>query len=121
MAAAISRPARVDKPWGYELIWAHTDRYVGKILHIRAGQSLSYQYHKVKDETAYLLHGAMELEIGDEKGRQTYRLKPGDCYHISSGTRHRMVAVEDCDVLETSTPELDDVVRLEDRYGRVKS
>ena len=120
MAAAISRPARVDKPWGYELIWAHTDRYVGKILHIRKGESLSYQYHKVKDETAYLLHGAMELEIGDEKGRQTYRLKPGDCYRISSGTRHRMVAVEDCDVLETSTPELDDVVRLEDRYGRVK-
>jgi mannose-6-phosphate isomerase-like protein (cupin superfamily) len=108
----------VDKPWGYELIWAHTDKYVGKILHVNKGESLSYQYHKVKDETIYLLHGDLELEIGDEKGRQTYRLKPGDCYRLSAGTRHRMVAVEDCDVLETSTPELDDVVRLEDRYGR---
>jgi mannose-6-phosphate isomerase len=74
----------------------------------------------VKDETIYLLHGDLELEIGDEKGRQTYRLKPGDCYRLSAGTRHRMVAAEDCDVLETSTPELDDVVRLEDRYGRIK-
>ena len=117
---AISHPERVDKPWGHELIWAHTDKYVGKILHIRKGESLSYQYHKVKDETVYLLHGAMELEIGDENGRQTHRMKPGDCYRIGSGTKHRMTAVDDCDVLETSTPELDDVVRLEDRYGRVK-
>ena len=120
MTVKISGPARVDKPWGYELIWAHTDRYVGKILHVRKGESLSYQYHEVKDETIYLFHGAMELEIGDEKGRQSYRLKPGDCFHISPGTRHRMIALEDCDVLEVSTPELDDVVRLEDRYGRTK-
>lgn len=117
---AIARPTRVDKPWGYELIWAHTDRYVGKILHIRKGESLSYQYHRVKDETIYLLHGAMELEIGDEKSRQTHRLNPGDGYRIAAGTRHRMTAVEDCDVLESSTPELDDVVRLKDRYGRVQ-
>jgi mannose-6-phosphate isomerase len=115
---SIFHPERVDKPWGYELIWAHTDKYVGKILHVNKGESLSYQYHKVKDETIYLLHGDLELEIGAEKGRQTYRLNPGDCYRLSAGTRHRMVAVEDCDVLETSTPELDDVVRLEDRYGR---
>jgi len=115
----ISRPARVDKPWGYELIWAHTDRYVGKILHIRKGESLSYQFHKVKDETIYLLQGAMELEIGDGDQRIAYRLKPGDRFHIGPGTRHRMIALEDCDVLEASTPELDDVVRLEDRYGRV--
>jgi mannose-6-phosphate isomerase-like protein (cupin superfamily) len=115
---AISQPARVDKPWGYELIWAHTEKYVGKILHVNQGESLSYQYHKVKDETVYLLSGSLDLEIGDEQGRQTHRLKPGDCYRISPGTRHRMTAVEDCDILESSTPELDDVIRLEDRYGR---
>jgi mannose-6-phosphate isomerase-like protein (cupin superfamily) len=115
---AISHPTRVDKPWGYELIWAHTDKYVGKILHVNKGESLSYQYHKIKDETIYLLGGSLDLEIGDEKSRQTHRMKPGDCYRISPGTRHRMTAVEDCDILESSTPELDDVIRLEDRYGR---
>ncbi len=109
---AISRPKRVEKPWGYELIW---------VLHIRKGESLSYQYHQVKDETIYLLSGALDLEIGDEKGRETHHLKPADCYRISSGTKHRMTAVEDSDVLEASTPELDDVVRLEDRYGRIKT
>lgn len=117
---AISHPARVEKPWGYELIWAHTDRYVGKVLHIRKGESLSYQYHKIKDETIYLLSGALDLEIGDDQGRQTYSMRPGDCYRIIPGTKHRMTAVDDSDVLEASTPELDDVVRLEDRYGRVK-
>lgn len=115
----IYRPARVDKPWGYELIWARTDRYVGKILHINNGESLSYQYHRVKDETIHLLRGAMELEIGTEVRRESRRLAPGDCIRISPGTRHRMTALEDCDILEVSTPELDDVVRLEDRYGRV--
>lgn len=115
-----ARPERVEKPWGYELIWAHTDRYVGKVLHIRKGESLSYQYHNVKDETIFLLSGALDLEIGEGPGRETHHMKPDDCYRISPGTRHRMTAVEDCDVLEASTPELDDVVRLEDRYGRVK-
>ncbi len=110
---------KVEKPWGYELIWAHTERYVGKILHIHKGESLSYQYHRIKDETIYLLHGLMELEIGDEKGREKQQLEPGACVHIAPGTRHRMTALEDCDILEVSTPELDDVVRLEDRYGRV--
>lgn len=114
-------PTRVEKPWGYELIWAHTDRYVGKMLHIHKGESLSYQYHRVKDETIYLLHGAMELEIGDEGGRESHRLEPGACFRIAPETRHRMTALEDCDVLEVSTPELDDLVRLEDRYGRVGS
>ena len=117
---AVSSPQRVDKPWGYELIWAHTERYVGKILHIRRGESLSYQYHQIKDETVYVLSGVLDLEIGDDDGRRTHRMKPGDCYRITTGTRHRMAAVEDCDILETSTPELDDVVRLEDRYGRIK-
>jgi mannose-6-phosphate isomerase-like protein (cupin superfamily) len=114
----ITHPTRVDKPWGYELIWAHTDKYVGKILHINKGESLSYQYHKVKDETIYLLSGGLDLEIGDDQGRRTYHVKPGESYRISAGTKHRMTAVADCDVLESSTPELDDVVRLEDRYGR---
>ncbi len=113
------RGKKVEKPWGYELIWAHTERYVGKILHIRKGESLSYQYHRIKDETIYLLHGLMELEIGDEKRREKQQLEPEACVHIAPGTRHRMTALEDCDILEVSTPELDDVVRLEDRYGRV--
>jgi quercetin dioxygenase-like cupin family protein len=82
---------------------------------------LSYQYHRVKDETIQLLHGALELEIGDERGKEGRPLKPGDCFRISPGTRHRMVALEDCDVLEVSTPELEDVVRLEDRYGRAET
>lgn len=115
------RPIRVKKPWGHELIWAHTDRYVGKILHIKKGESLSYQYHRVKDETIYLLHGIMDLEVGSKTKRETYRLKPGACFRITPETRHRMTAIKDCDVLEASTPELDDVVRLEDLYGRVKA
>jgi quercetin dioxygenase-like cupin family protein len=113
-------PKKVEKPWGYELIWAHTDRYVGKILHIQRGESLSYQYHKVKDETIHLLKGLMELEIADESGRRTITFHEGNSFHIVPGMRHRMKALEDCDVLEASTPELDDVVRLEDRYGRAQ-
>jgi mannose-6-phosphate isomerase len=109
----------VEKPWGYELIWAHTDRYVGKILHINKGESLSYQYHVVKDETIRLLTGVLEMDIERDGERRKLRLAPGECLRIAPGMKHRMSAVEDCDVLEVSTPELDDVVRLEDRYGRV--
>jgi mannose-6-phosphate isomerase len=108
----------VDKPWGHELIWAHTERYVGKILHINKGESLSYQYHRVKDETIQLLSGAMEMDLETNGVKTKISLKPGDCLHIIPGMKHRMIAVEICDVLEVSTPELDDVVRLEDRYGR---
>lgn len=110
----------VAKPWGYELIWAHTERYVGKVLHINKGESLSYQYHRVKDETVHLLKGAMEMDVEVDGVRKTIRFAPGDALHIVPGMRHRMSALEDCDVLEVSTPELDDVVRLEDRYGRVE-
>ena len=110
---------KVNKPWGYELIWAHTDRYVGKILHINRGESLSYQFHRVKDETIRLLSGVLEMDLETNGEREKVRLAPGDCLHIVPGMKHRMSAVEDCDVLEVSTPELDDVVRLEDRYGRV--
>jgi mannose-6-phosphate isomerase len=109
---------RVNKPWGYEIIWAHTDRYVGKVLHIEAGHALSVQYHNRKDETIYLLSGEMKywVKLGDEL--EDVRLKQGDAFRITPGTVHYMEAITDCDILEASTPELDDVVRLEDRYGR---
>jgi len=108
----------VEKPWGYELIWAHTERYVGKLLHINKGESLSYQYHNVKDETIRLLTGVLELDIEKDGRAQKLRLAAGESLHIVPLMKHRMIAIEDCDVLEVSTPELDDVVRLEDRYGR---
>jgi mannose-6-phosphate isomerase len=111
----------VEKPWGYEIIWAHTERYVGKILHVKKGESLSYQYHVVKDETIRLLSGALEMDIETNGERRKLRLAPGECLHIVPGMKHRMIAIDDCDVLEVSTPELDDVVRLEDRYGRADS
>jgi quercetin dioxygenase-like cupin family protein len=111
----------VDKPWGYELIWAHTERYVGKVLHINKGESLSYQYHNIKDETIRLLSGVLELD--NEKGvrQQKLGLAAGESLYIVPLMKHRMIAIEACDVLEVSTPELDDVVRLEDRYGRADS
>lgn len=115
----VNQERKVDKPWGYELIWAQTDRYVGKILHINQGESLSYQFHRVKDETIRLLKGVLEMDLETNGVRQKVRLAPGQNLHIVPGMKHRMSAVEDCDVLEVSTPELDDVVRLEDRYGRV--
>jgi len=112
---------RVEKPWGYEIWWARTDRYVGKILHVRQGQSLSLQYHNVKDETIRILRGKLlfETKPRDEPGElRKIEMNPGDSYHIAPLTLHRMTGLEDTDVLEVSTPELDDVVRLEDRYGR---
>ncbi len=112
-------PTHVDKPWGHELIWARTDRYVGKILHIRKGEALSLQYHYRKEETIRVLAGRLRLETATEGGeRNDQVLEPGDGAHIPPRLRHRMEALEDCDVLEVSTPELDDVVRLQDRYGR---
>jgi mannose-6-phosphate isomerase len=110
---------RVEKPWGFEVIWAATAVYVGKLLHIERGHQLSYQYHRVKDETISVLAGVLELEVAEATGpRRRLRLSPGESFHIPPGLRHRMTAIETCDVLEASTPELDDVVRLEDRYGR---
>jgi mannose-6-phosphate isomerase-like protein (cupin superfamily) len=110
----------VQKPWGHEVIWAHTDRYVGKILHIKAGHALSVQYHNKKDETIYLLSGQLVywVQPGDGEELRQVALGVGDAYRITPGTVHYMEAVTDCDVLEASTPELDDVVRLKDRYGR---
>lgn len=108
----------VPKPWGHETIWAHTDRYVGKILHINAGHSLSVQYHNKKDETVHLLNGELiyRVKLGDKL--EDMRLTRGQSFRITPGTVHQMEAVTDCDILEASTPELDDVVRLQDRYGR---
>ena len=106
--------SRVDKPWGYELRWAITDRYLGKVLHINRGEALSLQYHEIKDECILLSRGVLDLELDG----QVHRLHPGATAHITPGTRHRMTAVEDCDIFEVSTPEVNDVIRLEDRYGR---
>jgi mannose-6-phosphate isomerase-like protein (cupin superfamily) len=113
-------PERIPKPWGHEIVWARTERYVGKILHVRAGEALSLQYHRKKEETLRVLTGRLRLEVaaGPDAPVQTVELGPGDGWHVPPGTRHRMTALEDVDVLEVSTPELDDVVRLEDRYGR---
>ena len=111
---------RVSKPWGYEIIWAVSERYVGKILHINAGHELSVQYHNKKDETCYLLSGEIVYRVqrnGDDV-LDDVRLQVGESYRIIPGTIHQMIAVTDCDVLEVSTPELDDVVRLSDKYGR---
>ncbi len=109
---------RVEKPWGYELIWAHTGKYVGKVLHVNQGHQLSLQYHNVKDETIHVQSGTMKLVVDEGQGYIEKEMKPGESYHIKPLTKHRMVAVTDCDILEVSTPELDDVVRLEDKYGR---
>ncbi len=111
---------KVDKPWGYELRWAITDRYAGKVLHINKGEALSLQYHNRKDEYQYVLSGAVDMEVGaSDDSLTTRRMRAGDTLHITPGTRHRLTAVEDTDIFEVSTPEIDDVVRLEDRYGRV--
>jgi len=114
----VDTPYRVEKPWGYELIWARTDRYVGKILHIEPGHLLSLQYHNKKDETIYVLQGEIifRVKVGDELTER--RMHAGENYHVTPGTVHQMEAVTPADLLEASTPELDDVVRIQDRYGR---
>lgn len=116
----MSETRRVEKPWGYEIWWARTDRYVGKLLHVKQGESMSLQYHRVKEETIRVQSGRLLLETAPGEGQALARLemKAGDVFHILPGTVHRMTGIEDCDILEVSTPELDDVVRLEDRYGR---
>ncbi len=115
----MSQPLRVEKPWGYELWWAHTEKYVGKLLHVKAGHRLSLQYHRVKDETIHLLAGELLLVLDEGQGLIERPMAPGESVRLRPGTVHRMVAVTDCDILEASTPEVDDVVRLEDAYGRV--
>lgn len=110
---------KVEKPWGYEIWFAHTDKYVGKVIHVNANQKLSLQYHEVKDETIYLSSGVLDLLLENEEGiLETHRMLPGESRHILPFRKHRMIAVEDCDIFEVSTPEVEDVVRLEDAYGR---
>jgi mannose-6-phosphate isomerase len=117
---ALNAPVRrVDKPWGYELIWAATDQYVGKILHVNAGEALSLQMHRIKDETMYVLSGRVHMDVGPDADRlERLELGPGQAIRLTPGTVHRVEAIEDTDLLEASTPHLDDLVRLQDRYGR---
>ena len=118
----LESPRRIEKPWGYELIWAETDEYVGKILHVTAGEALSLQYHEIKDETLFLLRGSLLLQAGElDEELIDHRMLEGQRFHVSSRTVQRMLDETDCDILEVSTPYLDDVVRLEDRYGRIPS
>lgn len=110
---------RVEKPWGYELIWAETEQYVGKLLLVRAGHALSLQYHEIKDESWLVQEGRATLELGDVGGElETFEIAEGDAFRFRPRTVHRVTAVEDTLVIEVSTPQLADVVRLEDRYGR---
>jgi mannose-6-phosphate isomerase-like protein (cupin superfamily) len=119
---AVHTPNRVEKPWGWELHWANSELYVGKILHVRAGEALSLQYHVEKDETICVLSGEMTLVVGpSEKELEEIVMREHDAYRITPGTVHRMIAITDCDILEASTPHLDDVVRLDDRYGRTSA
>jgi mannose-6-phosphate isomerase len=112
-------PRRVEKPWGYELIWALAEEYVGKVLFVRAGQALSLQYHERKDESWLVQSGRATLELGLVGGElKALEIGPGDCFRYRPGTVHRVTAIEDTTIIEVSTPQLDDVVRLEDRYGR---
>jgi quercetin dioxygenase-like cupin family protein len=113
-------PYRVDKPWGYEIIWARADKYVGKILHIEPGQVLSLQYHNKKDESIYVLSGEIILRLQQGETLMERRVRAGEAFHIPPKQIHQFEAVVVTDLLEASTPELDDVIRLKDRYGRVK-
>ena len=113
-------PRRVEKPWGWELIWAHAEAYVGKVLFVRAGESLSLQFHREKDESWYVESGRAKLELGDTGDAilNTEVVAAGASFRFRPGTVHRVTALEDTTILEVSTPQLDDVVRLEDAYGR---
>jgi mannose-6-phosphate isomerase-like protein (cupin superfamily) len=119
-------PRRIDKPWGWELVWAETEQYVGKLLFVRAGHSLSLQYHERKDESWLVQEGRATLELGELDGPletlvlEKVEIGPGDAFRYRPHTVHRVTALEDTLVLEVSTPHLDDVVRLEDRYGRAE-
>jgi mannose-6-phosphate isomerase len=115
----VAETRRVPKPWGHELIWAHTERYVGKVLVIEAGKRLSLQRHEVKDESIYVLSGRLRLLLEDDAGEvRTEELGPGDHRRVETGRIHRYEAIERVELMEVSTPELEDVVRLEDDYGR---
>jgi len=112
-------PRRIEKPWGWELVWAEADDYVGKLLFVRAGESLSLQYHELKDESWLVQQGRARLELGEVGGElEVLEIAPGDAYRFPPRTVHRVTALEDTTVVEVSTNHLTDVVRLEDEYGR---
>jgi mannose-6-phosphate isomerase len=112
-------PRKVEKPWGWELVWAEAEGYVGKLLFVRAGESLSLQYHEVKDESWLVQEGRARLELGVVGGElEELEIGPGDAFRYRPRTVHRVTAIADTLVIEVSTTELTDVVRLEDRYGR---
>jgi mannose-6-phosphate isomerase-like protein (cupin superfamily) len=114
-------PHKTEKPWGYELLFAHTPKYVGKIIFIKRGHQLSLQYHEKKDESMYIYHGKARIETSEADGRMVPRIAwPGYSIRILPNTKHRLKAIEDTTILEVSTPELKDVIRLEDDYGRAK-
>jgi mannose-6-phosphate isomerase-like protein (cupin superfamily) len=117
--AESSLPRRVEKPWGHEIIWAHTDKYVGKLLVIETGRRLSFQYHEAKDEWIHVLSGRLLLTLEDDAGIDVDReLGPGEGRHVKVLRRHRYTSIETCTVIEVSSPELDDVIRLQDDFGR---
>ena len=119
MSGYATTPRRVEKPWGWELVWAETESYVGKLLHVRAGQALSLQYHEVKDEAWLVQEGRASLELGAVGGElETVEIGSGDTFRFRPRTVHRVTAIDDLTVVEISTNHLDDVVRIEDRYGR---
>ena len=109
---------RFTKPWGEEILFARTDRYAGKVLRVRQGESLSLQYHQTKDESLYLHEGRINVILEVAGKRETKTLTAGEAMHFPPGTRHRIEALADSTLFEVSTPELEDVIRLEDRYGR---
>ncbi|MEJ2204732.1 MAG: cupin [Gemmatimonadota bacterium] len=115
------KPRRVEKPWGHEIIWAENELYLGKILHVNAGEALSVQMHRQKDETIHLFWGEIRLWVGDSPdGLRSVSLARGESYRFLPGTVHHIEAVVDSDILEASTPHLDDLVRFSDRYGRIQ-
>ncbi len=112
-------PRKTEKPWGYELLFAHTPKYAGKVIFVKKGHRLSLQYHEKKDETLYIYEGKALLDIEESDGRLVSKVvQPGECIPVPPFTKHRLKAIEDTTFLEASTPELEDVVRVEDDYGR---
>ncbi len=111
---------RIDKPWGYEILYAQSENYAGKILHILKGECISLQFHNLKDETIFLSQGSMELQVEENGTLTSILMNPGQSYRIMPRVRHRFIAIEECEILEVSTPQIDDVIRIEDKYGRIK-
>ena len=114
-----NKTKKIEKPWGYELLYALTNKYAGKILFVKKGKRLSYQYHEKKDETMYLFKGRVEMTLEKEGNKEKVVFEEGDAIHFPPLTKHRVEALEDSFILEVSTPELDDVVRIEDDFGRI--